>query len=217
MTEEEIKSIQRGKPGLPGIDWFGKPLLIDGDYGQRTQWWHWVTTFSDFRQRVLRRMLGYHAGGLKETTGANRDPIIDKMQEPAGLTPTYGHPWCVMFVSHCLREEGGDWPIYHAHTGEMLKWAAYENRITLRPKPGDIAAFLYEPAPHRTPGSGHSEFVLCPFPNFTMDCGGNLGNMVRVGYRARPGLSFINIEPSAPQAPTSLPRGLLRLDGVADR
>lgn len=186
LDREQVKEIQ-----LRGIDWTGKKLKVDGDYGPKTQWWHGISTLPPMRQDLTCTALFYN--GKKEDTGRpNRSLWLDEIQAPGGLG--VGNPWCIAFVSYVMRSCNADWPIYHMSAYAMLQWAKAEGRITTDPLPGDIFAFLYDPtAKGFTPG--HGGFVLAANEDWIADIDGNVGDSVKVGKRARQGLTFIRTVP----------------------
>lgn len=206
LTEQEIRSIQVG-----GIDWYGNPLKMDGKYGPKTAWWRGITTLSDKRQTVIKIGLGYHAIGAGENTdmGPNRGTFPDSVLKPAGLI---GKPWCVAFCSYVLRKSNVDWPVYLVSTYRLHEWAQANNRIVKDPLPGDIMGFFHDAKPGDTQVNGHGEFVIATDNEWVYDFGGNIGDMVRVGRRARhDGMFFVRtVEENKPTL--TCPTGLMRID-----
>jgi hypothetical protein len=213
LTSEQIKALQDMDDA---IDWTGKPLTVDGNYGPRTQWWHGISKLHPVRQGILQCALAYHFDGTAETGLPNRSPVIDQMQEPGGLTPKYGHPWCLAFVSWCLTRAGADWPVYHMSAYKAIQWARANDRIVTNPLPGDVFCFLYPSESAKSPGAGHGGIVLGCDKDWIADVDGNVGNAVRVGRRARAGLTFIRTVQENPGQLT-MPTNLDRLDGAGDR
>lgn len=204
LTPEQVKAIQ-SQPGA--IDWFGQPLKVDGDYGPKTRWWHFITSLSQQRKDVITLALSYYATNVAEVPlGSNRGPLIDKFMEPTGLKP--GKPWCAGFASHCLRQSGTYWPIYHASAWSVIEWAKKYNRVVTEPMPGDLEAFLYPKQPNED-WRGHVRIVVSYDPSTKISYGvdGNITNMVRVGFRRdRENRYFIRpaYEDVLPQLPTNM-------------
>lgn len=209
LDQQQIKFLQAG-----GIDWNGERLKVDGDYGPKTQWWHGISTLPELRIRVIKTALMHN--GIKEDTGRpNRSTTIDRIQKPGGLG--LGNPWCIAFVSAVLRDCSVSWPVYHMSAYELLKWAKAEGRITTEPLPGDLFAFLYDTkAVGFTPG--HGGFVLGANEDWIADVDGNVGDSVKVGKRARQGLTFIRTVVDE-RIPLIMPplKDLVNLDGARTR
>ena len=209
MTKDEVIAIQRG-----GMDWLGQPLLCDGDYGPRTQWWHYITTLHPKRQQLVMAWLWFHAMGTVKDDGNNRGTWPDRFMEPSGLKP--GGAWCIAFMSYCLHQCNADWPVYHASTFNMLEWAKTNGRITTQPKPGDIHCFMY-PRESKLFGKGHGGGVIAVDTSWVAVCDGNVGDTVKVGKRARDGLTFIRTVDDEASSPAVANMNLQRLDGWKDR
>jgi hypothetical protein len=209
LDRQQILSVQED-----GIDWNGKPLVKDADYGPRTRWWHGISTLPCQRQLIVRTFLKYN--GRKEDTGKpNRSEWLDEIQKPGGLG--VGNPWCIAFISHVMRECSVDWPLYHMSAWAMIEWAKQNGRITENPLPGDLFAFLYNPeAIGFTPGHGGG--ILATNADWVCDADGNVGDSVCVGKRARQGLTFIRTVDSE-DPPLTMPplKDLTFLDGARTR
>jgi hypothetical protein len=188
MTPEEVETIQDG-----GIDWLGRPLRVDGDYGPKTAWWHGITTLDKKRQEVQRLALGYHASNIVfEKTGRNDSEFIDKLFEPVGLQGR-GYPWCCALVSHIMRECGVEWPKYHVSAWAIIDWAKRNNLIVEDPLPSDVEVFLY-PKVKGEDRKGHGRIVSAWDKPNKISCGvdGNVQNSIRVGRRhERPERYFV--------------------------
>jgi len=208
LTQDQIEDIQKD-----GFDWFGKPLRVDGDYGPKTQWWHYITTLHPVRQLTVREHLRYYVAGTKETS-PNEGPVVSLFNAPAG-EHFVGKAWCIGYQSFVLRASGADWPIHHVSTYEMLEWAKDTGRITKNPRPGDVHAFMY-PKGSKLFGSGHGGGLLFADPLWVACCDGNVGDSVQVGKRARDGLTFIKTVLDDVESPL-VPMSLTRLDGWKDR
>ena len=206
LSNEEILQVQEN-----GIDYFGKPLEKNG-WGPRTAWWYGILSLPEQRRRGIRRVLELYQSGKVYDDGNNRGEWPDKVLKPAGLI---GLPWCVAFTSWILRNEcwldESEWP-YHTSTLHLLEWAEKHNRIVTEPLPLDIACFMHNDT------EGHTEFSLACNKNWTLDAGGNIGNKLQVGKRARAGLTFIRTIPVEP-SPLACPplEGILNLDGTKTR
>lgn len=211
LTMEQVKAIQSANGG--GIDWTGKKLKVDGDYGARTQWWHYISSLHNLRQQFIRQLLYFNQLGVKDD-GNNRGKQVDVFVEPSGLE--LGVPWCIALQSYCLRAVGADWPIYHMSAFKLIEWAKENNRITDRPLPGDLHAFLY-PKGHALYGSGHGGGLLGAGSDWAAVCDGNVGDSIHVGMRAREGLTFIRTVDDDVQPTAVASMGLTRLDGWKDR
>lgn len=211
MNKEQITALQRGDgPSRPGLDWNGKPLVVDGDWGPRTAWWAGIKTLPEDRETLIRELLS-HNGKKEDDDRPNRSTWIDEIQRPGGVG--VGNPWCAAFVSHCLKQTGAfpDWP-YHMKVAYMIEWAKRNGLITQSPLPGDIHAFLYNVNDKESPG--HTGFYLAGDANWIVCCDGNAGNAVRVGKRARQGLIFIRTVPDSREVLAMPPlKELANLDG----
>lgn len=206
MTVEQIKAIQEG-----GFDWHGQPLNVDGVWGPKTAWWAGIKSQPWQRQSIVVTMAGYYRDKKGEDPGRpNRGLWVDKVVEPGGIG--FGHPWCIALTSHVMRMfyEPSEWP-YHMSTLKLIEWARKEGRIVKDPKPGDIACFM------RTSTEGHGEFVFASNQNWVLDCGGNIGNKVQVGKRARDGLTFIRTIDDEVSLSCPPLEGMLNLDGTGTR
>jgi hypothetical protein len=211
MNSEQIKAIQAGDgPHRPGIDWNGKPLSIDGVWGPKTAWWAGILSLPVQRQNIVRIALSHN--GKKEDAGRpNRSVWIDSIQKPAGIG--VGNPWCALFLSNVLREAGlEDWP-YHAKVSYLIEWARKEGRITTSPLPGDIFGFLYNEMEKDSPG--HCGGVLASDALWQISVEGNVGDSVKVGKRARQGLTFIRTVPDVREVLAMPPlKDFVNLDGT---
>jgi hypothetical protein len=184
LDAAQIRDLQTG-----GIDWTGEDLLVDGKWGPKTAWWAYICSLPDVQQSIVLNALHYYHIGTKEDAGRhNRGKIVDMFQEAGGLGP--GNPWCAAFVSYIMRKSQADWPVYHMSAWSIIEWAKATGRITDTPQPGFCFAFLYTPEVKGfTPG--HCGVIVANDDKHIVDCDGNAGDRVRVGYRARKGLTFI--------------------------
>lgn len=204
MNNDQIKDLQ-----ARGIDWTGMTLQQDGVMGEKTAWFQYLESLDRRREKIVRTALKYFQMPVKEDAGRpNRGFWVDAFQKPTGLPP--GMPWCLCFVSAVMTEAGADWPVYHASAASAMAWGASQHRIVKEPLPGDIFAFLYPPESSLA-GHGHGGIVLGSDGSWIADCDGNVGDSVKVGFRAKAGLTFIrslDLETSS-----VMPSGIPRLDG----
>lgn len=213
LTHEQIIQIQTG-----GIDWNGAPLdqpQPDGIWGPKTAWWAGILTLPFQREKIIRTCLKYYHDDTREDAGRpNRGTVIDSFEKPAGLL---GEPWCIMFTSKVLRECYFDpdvWP-YHTSAYGLIEWAKKTHRVVKDPLPGDLFAFLHLDDPKH---SGHGGIVLAADALWIADCDGNVGDRVRVGRRARDGLTFIRtVDDVGPQLVMPPRDKLDNLDGTRTR
>lgn len=179
LSREAVKLIQ-----AEGIDWFGEPLLADGDWGPKTAWWAGISDLPEVRQRIVRIALEHYRQKRGEDKGRpNRGDWVDEIVKPGHIG--VGHPWCAAFVSNVLQQAGADWPIYHMSALKIITWGKSTGRIVKDPQPGDVFAFMHNQE------EGHVGIVLACDMNWICDVDGNVGNKVAVGKRARDGLTFI--------------------------
>lgn len=215
LSKNEIISIQSN-----GIDWAGQPLVKDGDYGPRTQWWNGILSLDSKRQAVQKLALGYHAANVGvELTGHNDGPFIDMLFKPVGMQEK-GYPWCCALVSHVYRECGVAWPVYHTSAWQIIQWAKKNGKIVTSPLPSDIEVFLYPAVPGQD-RKGHARIVTGYDIKTGRTAGvdGNVGNTIRVGYRdIRPERYFVRPNGLTHQSGAlTMPANLIDLDGLLDR
>lgn len=117
MTPDEVRAFQRretvvdGELGPPR-DWLGKPLVVDGDLGQRTRWAFAISCLDPRRQAIVRRACS--KVGQAETPGvANRGPWPDFVLRRAGMSvpedetiPLPDQAWCAAHASWCMSVDG---------------------------------------------------------------------------------------------------------------
>lgn len=217
MTPEQVKAIQKD-----GIDWFGHPLSIDGKLGPKTNWWIQINQLEKPRVDLLRIALGYHASGMKEDMNnsiANDGTFVDMLLKPAGLRY---QPWCIAFVSHCIRKAGIEWKTYHTSAWGLIKWAEQNKLLVNEPSPGDLFAFLYPRKPGDTKWSGHGGIVtgsdVNDSKNFINTVEGNIGDSVRAGRRAiRPEMIYIRIPGTGQPNTITIDKLLMKIDSLGDR
>lgn len=173
----------------------GLPLMVDGEVGPET-WWALNNPsgeaqrsglkgavpkkLSGPRKEVIKVALSQH--GVKESPdGSNWGPDVSKYL--AGVGPA---PWCAFFVSWCVREATGSYPMGKRHGHCLTFWreakAAGKTHKNV-PSPGDIFIMLYRSGGKLT-GSGHTGFVLGSDGETINTIEGNAGNRVKVGSRS---------------------------------
>jgi hypothetical protein len=211
LDASQIRELQTG-----GVDWTGASLIVDGVWGTKTAWWAYLCSLPKTQQAIVLNAIHYYHIGVKEDAGRpNRGTFVDMFQAPGGLT--LGQPWCAAFVSYVMRASKAEWPIYHMSAWSIIEWAKSTGRITDTPQPGFAFTFLYTPEVQGfTPG--HCGIIVANDDTHIVDCDGNAGDSVRLGYRARKGLTFIrtvedqSVKPVMPDI-TTLPN----LDGTKTR
>lgn len=109
--------------------------------------------------------------GLREQTGKNDHPLLDKGWLSFGAKWLFGQPWCGLFVAHCLRSAGRYvvplW--FRARAWECDKMTRLDN-----PAYGCIVTFTRQ-------GGGHVGFVVGIDNNGNlMVLGGNQSNAVSI-------------------------------------
>lgn len=217
MTPEQVKSIQKG-----GIDYFGHPLKVDGLWGPKTAWWHQVSQLEPARVELLRIALGYHAAGMKEDANnsiANDGTFVDMLLKPVGLRY---QPWCIAFVSHCIRKAGIEWKKYHTSAWGLRQWAEQNNLYVDEPAPGDLFALLYPKKPGDTQITGHGGIFIgsdsVDPKGFINSVDGNVADAVRAGRRAiQNDLKFIRIPGTGPGKKVVIEKTLMPIHTLGDR
>lgn len=203
MTKDEVIKVQ-----TPGIDWFGQPLVVDGNAGPKTQWWAGILLLHPTRVQIIKTALEYYRRRVKETA-PNRGDGVDEFQEPAGIG--LGNPWCIAFTSFVLVNDCRlTWP-YHMSAYQLIAWAKATGRVVQDPLPGDLFAFLY---PDSKTKEGHGGIVLGSDASWIADVDGNVGNAVAVGKRARRGLTFVRTVDAVPETTMPTLTDLLTLDSA---
>jgi hypothetical protein len=107
MTPDEVRKFQRGR-----YDWEGKPLLVDGDLGDRTRWALAISRLDPRLQAIVGRACS--TVGKAETPGIdNRGEWPDFVHRWCGFEPPEDHQeplpdraWCAEQASWCLSVEG---------------------------------------------------------------------------------------------------------------
>lgn len=120
MTPDEVRAFQGNTEQIvdgvlgPPRDWYGKPLLIDGDLGPKTRWAMAMAAQDPRRQAIVRRACS-GVGVIRETI-ANRGPGVPGVDwllrrcgvhVPEDLTiPMPDNAWCAAFASWCMSVAG---------------------------------------------------------------------------------------------------------------
>lgn len=113
LTEQSVKYFQ-GRHN----DATGRPLVTDGEVGDRT-WWALRNSGGAggeqqpprpevggaVGQRIVRIALGEAQKGVREVGGRNTGPDVRKYQNSTGLGGT-GWAWCAAFVTWCYESAG---------------------------------------------------------------------------------------------------------------
>ncbi len=201
LTQKAVVAFQ-----LSHIDADGKPLVADGAVGPKT-WWALANPSGNAQRSgivsavpVVKRHSGVlsaariatlevaqrkHREGTREIPdGSNKGDGVDEII--AGFGPA---PWCALFVSFCVREATGLYPMGRrwAHCGTFWRAAVKAGRAHkvgsgYIPKPGDAFVFVH---PNDT---GHTGLVLAvdkPRPDSDFNTlEGNCGNRVKCGLRS---------------------------------
>jgi peptidoglycan hydrolase-like protein with peptidoglycan-binding domain len=197
ITEKAVVAFQ-----LSHIDEDGKPLVADGKVGPKT-WWALANPSGNAqrsgivseipgggrltipRLATLKVAREKHRAGTREIPdGSNKGDGVDEII--AGFGPA---PWCALFVSFCVREATGFYPMGRrwAHCATFWNAAKKAGRAHAVgsgyiPKPGDAFVFVH---PN---GTGHTGFVLAvdkPRPDSDFNTiEGNCGNRVKCGLRS---------------------------------
>jgi hypothetical protein len=217
MTPEEIKAIQK-----EGIDYFGHPLKVDGQWGPKTAWWHQISQLEKPRQDLLRIALGYHASSMSEVHGnsiANDGTFVDMLLKPVGLRY---QPWCIAFVSHCIRKAGLEWKKYHVSAWGLREWAKQNSLFVDEPVPGDVFTVLYPKKPGDNQWQGHGGFYLgsdwTDSQNFFNSVDGNVTDCVRAGRRKiENDIKYIRIPGLSSGPRITIEKTLMSISSLGDR
>ncbi len=205
MTPDQIKAFQRGPKGGPRpVDFFGVPLLEDGDLGERTLWAMDFATQPRWRQDTVLFLLEYH--GLREN-GVNRHPLIDRAMnicrldnDVDGPGPSEdGHPWCAAIACLAL----------HLHSPYKFTPDALVRRLVKSLYPVDPE--LVQPADLgytlRADGTGHIGTVVARGAGWTASIDGNVDNQMQTIRYPTVDRQYCSVQPPirCPRAPLSIP------------
>lgn len=171
-------------------DWQGKPLVVDGDCGPRTEWALALSKLDRRRQVIVKRACSMV--GLMELD-INRGPEIDQWLSRCGAP--LGSAWCAAYASWCLSAALGEVAIAGAQ--ELGK----HYPPTFNPLPGDLMWFAT--------GSWQGHIGIYIGGNL-IEAGcveGNSANMVRLTRRLRRDVCFSCILPDDDTS-VPLPLGL---------
>lgn len=184
MNPIDLEAFQRLHRGPDGAK-----LKVDGDLGPKTQWAMDLAALPAWRSKIV--LMGLSWVDLTEVT-PNSSPEIDQWLAACGVQP--GNPWCAAFASLCLRAAG-----FECREASVHRLAA-KYPETLCPLPGDLCIL------RRSDGTGHVDLVTGVSPERVSVVGGNVGNAVRAGLRAREGRTFHRVgESGIPEAVAKLP------------
>lgn len=178
MTPEQVRAFQAGPKGGPKpIDWFGKPLLVDGDPGEKTRWAMDLATLPQWRQNDVRFLLSFN--GQREE-GVNQGDLADRAlaicrldNDIDGSGPSDdGYPWCAALASLGLSQHS---PYPFVPDASVRRLVASLHPVdALVALPADIAYVLH------ADGTGHVGTLIARGGGWSVSVDGNLGNMVRV-------------------------------------
>jgi hypothetical protein len=178
MTPIEVRAFQAGPLGGPRpLDYFGKPLRVDGDLGPRTRWAMDLATLPQWRQDVVRFLLELY--GVREE-GVNQGELVDRAMAVCRLDNDIdgpgpseaGHPWCAALACLALS----------AHCPHAFVPDASVRRFaqSLHPVPADLVLPADVAYSLRADGTGHLGTVIARGDGWTASVDGNLGNQVDV-------------------------------------
>lgn len=187
MTHDEIKQFQRTH-----ADWEGKPLVVDGDPGPKTEWALAISKLDVRRQLIVARATS--KVGLHELD-SNRGPEIDEWLERCKVAR--GSSWCAAFASWCLSVSG--MPDVRQAGAQAL---GKKFPVTYAPLPGDVSWFP------TGKWEGHIGIFIGGDVVQAAVIEGNSANMVRPVRRLRRDVSFGSVlDSEAGAAP--VPPGLV--------
>lgn len=117
--------------------------------------------------------------GVKEYPGAANNPLIMRMATKAakflGIKYDGDHvPWCGLFASYCMVENGFIPPSIAIRASEWAKWGV----ALSKPAPGAVLVFTRE-------GGGHVGFYISEDAQYFHVLGGNQGDAVSIIKIAR--------------------------------
>lgn len=107
--------------------------------------------------------------GLKETSGSNKHPTIDRWTNELNGKWVYGGAWCGVYIAHCLKAAGVRYP---RHWYRALDYLNYGSKLK-KPAYGCVAVKTRN-------GGGHVCFVVGrdKKTNKLVCLGGNQSDMV---------------------------------------
>lgn len=194
MTPEQVRAFQEGPKGGPKpIDFFGKPLNVDGDLGERTQWAMDMATLPAWREDVVGFLMEHN--GMRED-GVNRGPVIDRAMsicrldnDVDGSGPSdEGYPWCAALASLALSLHSPYPFVPDALVRRLVKSLYPVDHLLVLP--GDLAYSLDADGVR-----GHVGTVIARGGGWTASIDGNLGNQVRVVRYPTHERSYCSLEP----------------------
>lgn len=161
MSPDDLREFQRVH-----LDMFGKPLVVDGVLGPKTQWALDLFSCSPRRRAIVARAQSA-IGTVEDPPGSNRGHRIDEWLQRCHVST--GQPWCAAFASWCLDTV--------AIAGALALGDAFPP--TSLPMPGDVMFFS------TGGGKGHCGIVAGVSTHEVMTIEGNSQNAVRCVRRAR--------------------------------
>ena len=193
MTPEQVRAFQEGPKGGPRpIDFYGFPLVIDGDLGDRTRWAMDMATLPMWRDDVVRFLLSHN--GMVED-GVNRGPVIDRAMaicrldnDVDGSGPSdAGYPWCAALASLALSLHS---PYPFVPDASVKRLVASLHPVDhLLVLPADLAYVIH------ADGTGHVGTVIARGGGWTASLDGNLGNQARVVRYPTHERKYCSVEP----------------------
>lgn len=127
------------------------------------------------RDNVVDTLVSYI--GVKELTGNNDGPEVEKFIAATGLNPKGQYPWCAAFISYTFQANSLDVPKYSARAAAWFD----ENHIIADRKA--IAGDLYSLYYRNLGRIGHIGMYLKPYKNDTPYIVGGEGNTNAQGSR----------------------------------
>jgi len=205
MTPDEVRAFQDGRNGgAKPIDYYGKPLRVDGQLGPKTQWAIDIAKLPVWRQEVVRFLVKLH--GWQEQ-GVNQGELIERAMavcnldnDADGSGPSDdGRAWCAALQCLALWQ----------HSPFTFKPDASVKRLveSLHPVepdrvlPGDLA-YAIHPS-----GLGHVGGVIAIGGGWTASLDGNLNNRVQAVRYPTSNRLYVSVEPQlvCPPVPMELP------------
>ena len=168
------------------VDHEGKPLVVDGDVGQRTRWAMAIEDLPSERRKAV--LTAVECVGIKETPmGSNRGPDIDFWLKRCGVPvpedktiPMPQNAWCAAFVSWVLSCAGTTQRKF-ARVHDWVHKSGLTAVSIENVQAGDLGCFL------RPDGTGHIWLIIGKQMGskgwVTMNVEGNTGNQCRTTLR----------------------------------
>jgi len=206
VTPAEVRAFQQrhtwvdGELG-PARDWLGKPLLVDGDLGDKTRWAIAIALLDARRQAIVRRACSKI--GQAETAGvANRGPWPDFVLRRCGifvpedpLVPMPDNAWCGGHASWCVSVDG--LPERREAGARKLVGLLRPTRV---PLPGDFGWFP------TGPWQAHIFPIVGVGPGEVAAAEGNHGNRCELVRRRLADIEVVSAFPAEPFLPELVAR-----------